>query len=229
MQKSLRMDELVTRHSAIMDKYDPEKRVGLIIDEWGTWFLSEPGTNPGFLYQQNTLRDALVAGIHLNIFHNHSDRVYMANIAQMVNVLQALILTEGDKLLLTPTYHVFEMYKVHQDNELLEVNFESPLYTYGGVTIPQLSVSASRDSQGKIYVSLCNLSHEAGAQLSLAISGAEASNVSGRILTHAELGAHNTFEAPDAVAPAAYEQAVLADGVLSCALPPASVVVLTLE
>lgn len=132
MQKSLHMDELITRHSAIMDQYDPEKRVGLIIDEWGTWFLSEPGTNPGFLYQQNTLRDALVAGIHLNIFQNHSSRVQMANIAQMVNVLQALVLTEGDKLLLTPTYHVFEMYKVHQDNELLDVAFESPQYTSGG-------------------------------------------------------------------------------------------------
>lgn len=229
MQKSLHMDELITRHSAIMDKYDPEKRVGLIIDEWGTWFLSEPGTTPGFLYQQNTLRDALVAGIHLNIFHNHSDRVHMANIAQMVNVLQALILTEGSKMLLTPTYHVFEMYKVHQDNELLEVAFESPLYTYEGVTIPQLSVSASRDGEGKIYVSICNLSHEADASLSFAIRGTQASRVSGQILTHAELGAHNTFEAPETVAPSPYGQAELDDGVLSCTLPPASVVVLTLE
>ncbi|MNB90406.1 Intracellular exo-alpha-L-arabinofuranosidase 2 [compost metagenome] len=229
MQKSLRMDELITRHSAIMDKYDPEQRVGLIIDEWGTWFLSEPGTNPGFLYQQNTLRDALVAGIHLNIFHNHSGRVQMTNIAQMVNVLQALILTEGDKLLLTPTYHVFEMYKVHQDNELLEVGFESPLYTYGDVTVPQLSVSASRDAEGKVYVSICNLSHEAAAALSLDIRGTQAGRVSGQILTHAELGAHNTFEAPDAVAPVAYEGAELADGVLNCTLPPASVTVLTLK
>ncbi|AIQ51556.1 alpha-N-arabinofuranosidase [Paenibacillus sp. FSL R7-0331] len=229
MQKSLRMDELITRHSAIMDKYDPEQRVGLIIDEWGTWFLSEPGTNPGFLYQQNTLRDALVAGIHLNIFHNHSGRVQMTNIAQMVNVLQALILTEGDKLLLTPTYHVFEMYKVHQDNELLEVGFESPLYTYGDVTVPQLSVSASRDAEGKVYVSICNLSHEAAAALSLDIRGTQAGRVSGQILTHAELGAHNTFEAPDTVAPVAYEGAELADGVLHCTLPPASVTVLTLK
>ncbi|WP_042203571.1 alpha-N-arabinofuranosidase [Paenibacillus camerounensis] len=229
MQKSLRMDELITRHTAIMDKYDPQKRVGLIIDEWGTWFLNEPGTNPGFLYQQNTLRDALVAGIHLNIFHNHSGRVQMTNIAQMVNVLQALILTEGDKLLLTPTYHVFEMYKVHQDNELLEVAFESPLYTWGDVTVPQLSVSASRDSEGKVYVSICNLSHEADAALSLDIRGTQAGRVSGQILTHTELGAHNTFDAPDTVAPAAYEGAELTDGVLHCVLPPASVTVLTLK
>ncbi|WP_438495933.1 alpha-N-arabinofuranosidase [Paenibacillus sp. IHBB 3054] len=229
MQKSLHMDELITRHSAIMDQYDPEKRVGLIIDEWGTWFLSEPGTNPGFLYQQNTLRDALVAGIHLNIFQNHSSRVQMANIAQMVNVLQALVLTEGDKLLLTPTYHVFEMYKVHQDNELLEVAFESPQYTCGGVAISQLSVSASRDGDGKIYVSICNLSHEDGATLSFGIGGAAPTRVTGQILTHTELGAHNTFQTPDKVAPSVYEAAALEDGLLNCVLPPASVVVLTLE
>lgn len=152
-----------------MDKYDPDKRVGMIIDEWGTWFLNEPGTNPGFLYQQNTLRDALVAGVTLNIFQKHSSRVQMANLAQVVNVLQALILTEGDKMILTPTYHVFEMYKEHQDNELLEVTIESPDYTFGELTIPQISVSASRDTNGKVYVSLCNLSHNDSALLSIGI------------------------------------------------------------
>lgn len=229
MQKSLHMDELITRHSAIMDKYDPEKRVGLIIDEWGTWFLTEPGTNPGFLYQQNTLRDALVAGVHLNIFQNHSSRVQMANLAQMVNVLQALILTEGDKMLLTPTYHVFEMYKVHQDNELLELAFESPEYTYGDVTIPQLSVSASRDAVGKVYVSICNMSHVDGADLRFGIRGATPTRVSGSILSHRDLNAHNTFESPETVAPSAYHEVSLKDGMLDCQLPPASVVVLTLE
>ena len=114
MKKTLVMDDLITRHSSIMDYYDPEKRVGLIVDEWGTWYDVEPGTNPGFLYQQNTLRDALVAGINLNIFNNHCDRVHMANLAQTVNVLQAMILTEGERMVLTPTYHVFYMYKVHQ-------------------------------------------------------------------------------------------------------------------
>ncbi|WP_373293964.1 alpha-N-arabinofuranosidase [Paenibacillus albidus] len=229
MQKSLHMNELITRHSAIMDKYDPEQRVGLIIDEWGTWFLSEPGTNPGFLYQQNTLRDALVAGIHLNIFQNHSRRVHMANLAQMVNVLQALILTEGDKLLLTPTFHVFQMYKVHMDNELLEVAFESPQYTQGEQSITQLSVSASRDGAGKVYVSVCNLSHKDEASLRIDIRGMSPSQVTGQILTHTELGAHNTFQAPDTVAPSAYHGAELKDGMLECCLPPASVVVLTLE
>ncbi|ULO06133.1 alpha-N-arabinofuranosidase [Paenibacillus sp. 19GGS1-52] len=229
MKKSLHMDELITRHSAIMDQYDPEKRVGLIIDEWGTWFLNEPGTNPGFLYQQNTLRDALVAGIHLNIFQQHCSRVHMANLAQVVNVLQAMILTEGEQMLLTPTYHVFEMYKVHQDNELLELTFESPDYTFGEVTIPQLSVSASRDASGKVYVSICNLSHKEQANLSFNIEGAVHEMVSGLILTHTELNAHNTFEAADNVTPSAYDGASIKGGVLDCELPPASVVVLTLE
>lgn len=228
MKKSLHMDELITRHSAIMDQYDPGKRVGLIIDEWGTWFLTEPGTNPGFLYQQNTLRDALVAGIHLNIFQNHSSRVHMANLAQMVNVLQGLILTEGEQILLTPTYHVFEMYKVHQDNELLAVDFTSPEYTCGGDSIPQLSVSASRDEAGVIHISLCNMSHADNASLAIELPGVTGS-VSGKILTHSDLNAHNTFELPEAVAPVPFEGARCMDGVLQCQLPPASVVVLTLR
>ncbi|MEC0130353.1 alpha-N-arabinofuranosidase [Paenibacillus odorifer] len=229
MQKTLHMDELITKHSAVMDKYDPDKRVGMIIDEWGTWFLNEPGTNPGFLYQQNTLRDALVAGVTLNIFQKHSSRVQMANLAQVVNVLQALILTEGDKMILTPTYHVFEMYKEHQDNELLEVTVESPDYTFGDLTIPQISVSASRDTNGKVYVSLCNLSHNDSASLSIGIEEVTFSKVTGQILTHSVLGAHNTFEAPDTVTPVAFEGASLSGEKLSCELPPASVVVLTLE
>ncbi|WP_151737618.1 alpha-N-arabinofuranosidase ['Paenibacillus yunnanensis' Narsing Rao et al. 2020] len=229
MKKSLYMDELITRHSAIMDQYDPERRVGLIIDEWGTWFLSEPGTNPGFLYQQNTLRDALVAGIHLNVFQKHGGRVHMANLAQMVNVLQALILTEGERMLLTPTYHVLNMYKVHQDNEWLEVIFDSPDYSLGGESIPQLNVSASRDEAGKLYVSICNLSHVDGASLKVAVDGLQAGSVTGQILTHKVLDAHNTFQSPDNVAPVPYNGAILKDGLLSCELPPACVAVLTLE
>ncbi|ASA19922.1 alpha-N-arabinofuranosidase [Paenibacillus donghaensis] len=229
MKKSLHMDELITRHSAIMDQYDPQKRIGMIIDEWGTWFQSEPGTNPGFLYQQNTLRDALVAGIHLNIFQKHSDRVQMANLAQVVNVLQAMILTEGDQLLLTPTYHVFDMYKVHQGNESLAVNFASPDYSFEGVTIPQLSVSASRDQGGNVYVSICNLSHLEPVSVNFRIGGASLKEVSGQILTHGELNAHNTFEEPEKVTIAAYNGAALNNGQLECELPPASVVVLTLK
>lgn len=153
----------------------------------------------------------------------------MANLAQVVNVLQAMILTEGDQMLLTPTYHVFEMYKVHQDNELLELTFESPDYTFGEITIPQLSVSASRDASGKVYVSICNLSHKEQASLSFSIEGVAHEKVSGLILTHTELNAHNTFEAADNVTPSVYDGASLKGGVLDCKLPPASVVVLTLE
>mgnify|MGYP000684982437 FL=1 len=125
MKKTMYMEELIRRHSAIMDQYDPDKKVGMIVDEWGTWYDVEPGTNPGFLYQQNTMRDALVAGINLNLFNKHSDRVKMANIAQMVNVLQSMILTEGEKMVKTPTYHVFDLYQVHQENDLLASSLET--------------------------------------------------------------------------------------------------------
>lgn len=229
MKKSLRMDELITGHSAIMDKYDPEKRVGLIVDEWGTWFLPEPGTNPGFLYQQNTLRDALVAGIHLNIFQNHSSRVKMANIAQMVNVLQAMVLTEGSKLVLTPTYHVFDMYQVHQDAKLLEVDFESPTYSYGDESIPQISVSASVNEMGVIHISACNLHHAENAPVHVCLNGVEISEVAGTLLTHNSLGAYNSFEQPETVHPVVFEGAALEAGNLSFVLPPASVAVFALK
>ena len=154
MEKALFTDELVRRHSTIMDVYDPEKRVALIVDEWGTWYEVEPGTNPGFLYQQNTLRDALVAGISLNIFNNHCDRVRMANIAQTVNVLQAMILTEGEKMIVTPTYHVFDMYKVHQDATLLPFDLQCDDYVFEDKAVPQISLSASKDADEVIHISL---------------------------------------------------------------------------
>ena len=157
LEKALLMDELITKHSTIIDRYDPQKRVGLIVDEWGTWYDVLPGTNPRFLYQQNTLRDALVAGIHLNIFHRHCERVQMANLAQMVNVLQAVILTDKEKMVLTPTYHVMRMFNVHQDAELLHLELKSADYTYESRTIPAVSASASVDKDGKIHISLCNL------------------------------------------------------------------------
>lgn len=171
MKKALVMDEIITKHSTIMDKYDPDKRIGLIVDEWGTWYDVEPGTNPGFLYQQNTLRDALVAGITLNIFHNHSDRVQMANIAQTINVLQSMILTEGEKMIVTPTYHVFDMFKVHQDAALLPVEFSSDTYEHNGERIPQVSISASRNAYGQIHISLCNIDPRSDANLSIELRG----------------------------------------------------------
>src|SRR5665213_191582 len=152
LRRTLRMDELITKHSAIMDKYDPQKKVGLIVDEWGNWYNVEPGTNPGFLFQQNTLRDAIVAGLNFHIFQRHADRVVMANIAQLVNVLQSLILTDGPKMTVTPTYHVFEMFKVHQDATALPVDVQTPPYAFGGESIPAVSASASRDKAGRIHL-----------------------------------------------------------------------------
>lgn len=230
LRRTLYMEELLTKHSAIMDKYDPAKRVGLIVDEWGTWYNVEPGTNPGFLYQQNSIRDALVAGINLNLFHQHCDRVQMANIAQTVNVLQAMILTEGEKMVLTPTYHVFEMYKVHQDAELVPLELDSPRYTLGAVSIPQLSASCSRSSEGKLHLSICNLHHEESAPVRVNLSGltAAAPAVNGRILAHDSLQAHNTFADPENVKPAAFTALEWQDGVLSATLPPASVAVIAI-
>jgi len=229
MRRTLEMQDLLAKHSAIMDKYDPEKRIGLYVDEWGTWYDVEPGTNPGFLYQQNTMRDALVAGVNLNLFNNHCDRVTMANIAQIVNVLQAVILTEGDQLLLTPTYHVFHMFKVHQDAQHVALDFVSPDYTYGAESIPQLSLSASIDSEGALNLSICNLHHEASAPIEIDLSAEARSSVSGSILAHESLSGHNTFEQPEAVKPQAFDGAKLESGKLSLNAPAASVIVLKLQ
>ncbi|BCG58201.1 alpha-N-arabinofuranosidase [Paenibacillus sp. URB8-2] len=229
MQKSLYMDVLITRHSAIMDRYDPDKRVGLIIDEWGTWFLAEPGTNPGFLYQQNTIRDALVAALHLHIFHSHNDRVQMTNIAQMVNVLQAMILTEGSKMVLTPTYHVFEMFKIHQDAEALSVETASGSYEWDGVSIPQVSVSASKAPSGDIHISLCNTDPNNEAKITTQIRGIESrGEAEGVILAAANMQAHNTFEDPERVKPEAFHGFKKEGGVLEITLPPMSVAVIKL-
>lgn len=230
MEKALHMEELVARHSAIMDKYDPEKRVGLIVDEWGTWFDVEPGTNPGFLYQQNSLRDALVAGLTLNIFNRHSDRVRMANIAQTVNVLQAVILTEGEKMVLTPTYHVFDMYKVHQDAELLDLNLSSGTYSAFGREIPEVSASASRDANGRIHISLCNLNHASSSSVSIDLRGLQTSTpaISGSTLTSDVLDAHNTFDQPERIAPQPFHAFKLEGSRLELELPSKSVTVIEL-
>jgi len=229
LKKTLEMETLVERHSAVMDKYDPQKRVALVVDEWGTWYDVEPGTNPGFLYQQNTLRDALVAAINLNIFNNHCSRVRVANIAQMINVLQAVILTRDDKLVLTPTYHVFDLYKVHQDALMLPAFVESDKYTHQTDSIPALSVSASRDNSGRIHVTLCNLDPTSARTVPIELRGAKVNKVAGQVLTAAAMNARNTFEQSDAVKPVAFTGArVTADG-LEVSLPAKSVVALELE
>ncbi|QIP11964.1 alpha-N-arabinofuranosidase [Spirosoma aureum] len=228
MQQALLMDELIEKHSAVMDKYDPEKKIALIVDEWGGWYNVEPGTNPGFLYQQNTMRDAVLAGATLNIFHKHCERVRMANLAQAINVLQAVILTKGDKVLLTPTYHVLEMYNVHQDATMLPVTVKSDDFTLDKDKLPAVSVSASRDKAGKIHVSLVNIDPTKPQEISVDLKGLKATGVTGRILTSANVHDHNTFENLTKVKPVAFNGAKLNGDNLTVSLPPVSVVVVEL-
>ena len=199
VRKALHMEELITRHTEIMSHYDPEHKVGLIVDEWGTWYDVEPGTNPGFLYQQNTMRDALVAGINLNIFNKHSDRVKMANIAQMINVLQAVILTEGSKMIKTPTYHVFDMYKYHQDAELLDSTLETEIVGLEEENmVPNLSESVSIDADGVMNITMTNLDLEHAYPIETTILGKKVDSIEAQIVTQ-EMHAKNTFEDPENV------------------------------
>jgi alpha-N-arabinofuranosidase len=229
LQNCLKMDGIVTRHAAIMDKYDPEKKVALLVDEWGVWTDVEPGTEPGFLYQQNSLRDALVAGTTLNIFNNHCDRVRGANLAQAVNVLQAVILTDKEKMLLTPTYHVFDLYKVHQDAQLLPLQFTSPDYVLGNQKIPALNASASKDASGAVHISLVNLDTKKALKLETALPGVTWKNVSGRILTSAKINDYNSFDNPNKVKLANFTGAKKRGSNLTVELPPQSVVMLELK
>ncbi|KNY27812.1 alpha-N-arabinofuranosidase [Pseudobacteroides cellulosolvens] len=229
LKQTLYMEELVKRHSTIMDKYDPEKKVGLIVDEWGAWYDVEPGTNPGFLYQQNTLRDALIAGINLNIFNNHCDRVQMSNIAQMVNVLQAIILTEGDRMLLTPTYHIYDMFKVHQDAQLLSVDFENIEYLYNGEKIHGISVSSSMDIEEKIHVSICNLNPMEDTEIDIDIRGKTVNSISGNVLTAGAINDMNTFDDSNKVKIDVLVNAQLKNNHAVCKIPSKSVVVLEIE
>jgi alpha-N-arabinofuranosidase len=226
---TLRMDELISKHSLIMDKYDARKRVGMIVDEWGTWYDVEPGTNPGFLYQQNTLRDALVAALNFHIFQAHADRVAMANIAQTINVLQAMILTDKEKLLVTPTYHVFEMFKIHQGARTLPVDLISPDYVRGGRRMAAISVSATKKEGGPAHMTLANTDPNKPVEVEISLRGLAAKSVSGRILTASEMNAHNTFAAPATVAPKTFEGAKITGESLRLTMPAKSVVVLALE
>lgn len=222
LSHALFMDELISRHSDIMNQYDPKKELGMIVDEWGTWFWVEEGTNPGFLYQQSTMRDALVAGITLNIFHKHSDRVRMANIAQMVNVLQSVILTEGEKMIKTPTYYVFKMYAEHQDNTLIDSFVQSNEVGVEEHLIPNLHQSASIGEDGTVYVSLCNLSADESCPISGCFIGMDIETVTGTILTGA-MDAHNTFDQPERVKESAFNDFSITDKGVEFVLPPCSV------
>ncbi|MDR3304097.1 MAG: alpha-N-arabinofuranosidase [Treponema sp.] len=225
MRKAMRMDELVRGHGKIMDEYDPKKKVALVVDEWGTWFDVEPGTNPGFLYQQNTLRDALVAALHFNIFNNYAERVRVANIAQTINVLQSVILTEGAKMLLTPTYHAFDMYKVHQDALKLPVFVESE--EVGAA--PAITASASRDSENKIHVSLTNIDPKDEQKVEIDLCGLTGKSVSGSIITSAAINDHNTFNKENTVGISHFNDAVLNGAKITVTLPSKSVVTLKIE
>jgi len=226
---TMRIDEYLRLNEAVLDQHDPESKVGLYLDEWGTWYDPEPGREPGFLYQQNTLRDAVVAALNFNIFHRHAKRLHMANIAQTVNVLQAVILTEGEKMLLTPTYHAFEMYKPFQDSTFVPNAFAGmPEYTLDGVSVPRVSATSARTRDGALVLGLVNLDPHESATLAVSIDGFAARSVAGRVLTANAIDAHNTFDAPETVKPAALE-VELDDGRLLLELPSKSVTVVTVR
>src|SRR5207253_4947556 len=180
MKRTLFMDELITKNEAILDKYDPKKKIALVVDEWGGWYDVEPGTNPGFLYQQNTMRDAMIAGATLNIFNNHADRVRVANLAQTINMLQSVILTNEEKMILTPTYHVMEMYNVHQDAALIPLEVSSNDYTLGDKKLKAVSASASRDKNGVVHISLTNIDAHNAQDVSIDIGNLKTKSVTGR-------------------------------------------------
>ena len=229
MEKSIRMEDLVTQHSRIMDVYDPAKRVGLMIDEWGNWFNVEPGSNPGFLYQQNTLRDALTAAINLNIFNNHCDRVRMANIAQTINVLQSLILTDGPKMVLTPTFYVYEMYAVHHDAALIPLKLQSPKYELGGKSIAAVNASASRDARGRIHITLVNVHPVSSSSVTCELRGAKLSLAEGTIITAAATNSFNSFEAPNSVVTSSFSAFKFDGSRLTVEMPSKSVVMIELK
>lgn len=228
IKKTIFMEELLTKHSTIMDKYDPQKRVGLIVDEWGAWYDVEPGTNPGFLYQQNTMRDALIAGINLNIFNKHSDRVKMANIAQIINVLQSVILTDGEKMILTPTYHIFDMYSVHQDAMLLESYIESEQTGISEYKVNDLYESASIDADGKVNITICNIDVASSKEINADILYFTPNKVEAKIVT-GKMNEHNTFVKPDNVKCENFSGVSITDKGFTAVIPPCSVVRITLS
>ncbi|MBS6203409.1 MAG: alpha-N-arabinofuranosidase [Firmicutes bacterium] len=229
MEKALYIEELINMHSRIMDEFDPEKKIGLMVDEWGCWFDVEPGTNPGFLYQQSTMRDALVAAVSLNIFNRHCDRVKLACIAQMVNVLQSVVLTEGDKMILTPTYHVFHMYRHHQGAQLLDSELAgTETAGEGESSVPALQESVSMQEDGTVIVTIANMSVEKSYPVDLVFMEKKPESAEARILTN-EMHAKNTFEEPDVVKEEDFDGVTLTERGASFTIPACSVVSLRLR
>jgi alpha-N-arabinofuranosidase len=226
LKQTCHIDELINKHLAIMDKYDPEHKIGLVVDEWGNWFWVEPGTNPGFLFQQNTLRDAMVAGINLNIFNNHADRIVMANIAQMINVLQSMILTKKEQMVLTPTYYVFKMYKVHQGATQIPVAVTCRDYTVEGESIPSINVSASKDASGKIHITLVNLDPNTENPVTLNLGLAQNISVTGEVVTSKNMNDYNDFGQAPKVVSAKFDKFKAGNGQLQVTMPSKSVVCL---
>jgi alpha-N-arabinofuranosidase len=225
LQATLEMDGLITQHSTIMDKYDPKKEVALVVDEWGSWYAQLPGTTPGFLAQQNSVRDALIAALNINIFARHAERVRMANIAQMVNVLQAMILTDGPKMVRTPTYHVFRMYVPFQDAIFVPVIFDAGRYTHGAITLPRVDAVAAKDASGTLWLALTNVDPHRPAEIATTLAGITPRSAAGETLTGPAIDSVNTFDAPDTVAPKPAQ--VKLDGQrLLLTLPPKSVTVI---
>lgn len=224
VKAALAMDGMIAKHSAIMDKYDPDKKVPLVIDEWGVWLAPLPGSNPGFLYQQNSLRDAIIAALHFNVFARHADRVKMTNIAQMINVLQAMILTDKEKMVRTPTYHVFRMYVPFQDAQAVPVSFDAGTYTHGDVTMPRVDAIAARGKDGKLWLAVTNLDPNKPARIDAKFAGLTVKSARGEVLTAAKVDSVNSFEAPNSVAPRPIAGTVAKGGV-TIELPAKSVAV----
>ena len=228
LSETLKMDGLIAKQSAVMDKYDPDKKIALVVDEWGAWLAPTPGSNPAFLQQQNSQRDAILAALNLNIFARHADRVRMANIAQMVNVLQAMIMTDGPKMVLTPTYYIFKMYVPFQDSTFLPVTYDAGTYKFNDISLPRIDAIAAKTKDGRIVISLTNLDPHNAASLAVSVPDAGATSAHGEVLAAPAVDSVNTFAAPDTVVPKPASAAV-SGGTLSVTLPPASVTVLTLD
>jgi len=228
LKATLNMESLVSTHSAVMDQYDPDRKIALVVDEWGAWLAPTPGSPEGFLEQQNSQRDALVAALNLNIFARHAARVRAANIAQMVNVLQAMIFTRQEKMVLTPTYHVFHMYVPFQDATLVPLQFQAGSWKAGDVELPRVDAIAARDAAGKLWVALTNLDPGRVARIDLTLPGKPVTRANGQVLAAPKMDSVNSFEAPAVVAPKPYAAKVTGKRV-AAELAPASITVIGLE
>jgi alpha-N-arabinofuranosidase len=228
LKSTREMEDLISKHSAIMDKYDPEKKVSLVVDEWGGWYAPLPGSTPGFLIQQNSQRDAILAALNLNIFARHADRVRMANIAQMINVLQAMIMTDKEKMVLTPTYYVYKMYVPFQDSTLVSVTFDAGTYAHGDISLPRVDAIAAKDTTGKLWLAITNIDPNEPVEIEASLAGLTPRSAAGETLSAPKVDSVNTFGAPNTVAPRPISARVQG-GKLALKLEPKSVTVISVE